>query len=399
MGSTSRPAGHPTRPHARLAAAAIFTVSTGLGVGMAGIAPAAADPGNGNAYGATQGNAGSAAPAEAPAVATAPTSTNANGNGNAAGTGNAGGNGAGKGQGGRSGNGQGGRSSQGQGGHGGSTHAQGHAPGSTQQHGGAGHAPSHGGGTTGQGDPAGNNGTVKIASLGELDGIPDNTPHPGCTFQVEWYGFDEGADVVSTVSFTEQAPTTGVGMTVDGPTEVFVGGDPATGAGTGTGLDGTQPYTLSFTGAPHPQQGYHVRLTVSTPRSIGNDTKTKVFWVEGCGPESTTPDTTSPSDAATVATTYGHFSDSHGQAHGTEHGNPHALPVSDAEVLGEQAFAAPLVTAPVATSVGAVLPTAVNAGVDADRSPATQSTSLLAMLLVLMGGVTGRLAWTRRARG
>ena len=37
-------------------------------------------------------------------------------------------------------------------------------------------------------DPAGNNGTVKIAPLGELDRIPNNTPHPGCTFQVEWCG-------------------------------------------------------------------------------------------------------------------------------------------------------------------------------------------------------------------
>ncbi|GEP32460.1 hypothetical protein NSZ01_02280 [Nocardioides szechwanensis] len=134
----------------------------------------------------------------------------------------------------------------------------------------------------GAGDPAGNNGTVKIAGLGELDGIPNNTPHPGCTFQVEWYGFDEGPDVVSQVSFAMHAPTSDVALSVAGDTSVFVGGDPASGAGTDSGLDGVETYTLTFDGAPHPKQGYHLKLTVATPRSQGNDTKTKVFWIEPC---------------------------------------------------------------------------------------------------------------------
>lgn len=130
--------------------------------------------------------------------------------------------------------------------------------------------------------PGGNNGTVKIAQLEDGDRTPDNTPHVGCSFQVEWYGYDDGADVVSTVTFDEQDPTTGVEMVVDGTAQVFVGEDRATGAGTATGLDARETYTVSFTGDPHPQQGYHVRVTVATPRSHGNDTKTKVFWVEGC---------------------------------------------------------------------------------------------------------------------
>ena len=150
-------------------------------------------------------------------------------------------------------------------------------------------------------DPAGNNGTVKIAPYGEMDGIPNNTPHPGCTFQVEWYGFDEGDDVVSQVSFAMHAPTTDVGLSVDGPAEVFVGGDSATGAGTETGLDGRETYTLSFDGEPHPKQGYHVKLTVATPHSKGNDTKTKVFWVEECDTAGTADDdsTTGDSDSGT----------------------------------------------------------------------------------------------------
>lgn len=152
--------------------------------------------------------------------------------------------------------------------------------GGTKEHAGAAEHGHHG-------DPAGNNGTVKIAPLGEMDGIPNNSPHPGCDFQIEWYGFDEGADIISTVTFAMQAPTKDAGLTVAGPSTVFVGGDPASGAGTATGLDGTQAYSLSFDGAPHPKQGYHVKLTVATPRSKGNDTKTKVFWVAPCETPST----------------------------------------------------------------------------------------------------------------
>lgn len=151
---------------------------------------------------------------------------------------------------------------------------------------------------SGPGSPPGNNGTVKVAGHGDLDRIPDNTPHPGCLFQVEWYGFDEGPDVISTVTFAAHAPTADVGLEVDGPDTVFVGADPARGAGTDGGLDGREVYTLTFDGAPHPQQGYHVRLTVSTPHSQGNDTKTKMFWVEECAPDSPPPGTT-PGDGAT----------------------------------------------------------------------------------------------------
>ncbi|GEP39758.1 hypothetical protein NPS01_34210 [Nocardioides psychrotolerans] len=136
----------------------------------------------------------------------------------------------------------------------------------------------------GASDPGGNNGTVKIVEDGDFDSIPNNDPHVGCTFSLEWYGFDKGADIISTVTFEMQAPTASVGLTVDGPPTVFVGGDPASGAGTPTGLDGRQAYTLSFDGPPHPIQGYHLKLTIETPGSQGSDKKYKVFWVEGCDP-------------------------------------------------------------------------------------------------------------------
>jgi len=151
-------------------------------------------------------------------------------------------------------------------------------------------------------DPPGNNGTVKVEGV-DLDAPPDNNPHQGCVFTIEWYGFDQGANIISNVTFSMQAPTADVGLTVNGPSSVFVGGDDASGAGTEAGLDGRQVYTLSFVGDPHPQQGYHIDLTVNTPGSIGNDSKSKVFWVEGCAPPPTTPPPTTPPPTTPPPTT------------------------------------------------------------------------------------------------
>jgi len=129
-------------------------------------------------------------------------------------------------------------------------------------------------------DPGGNNGTVKITPHGQDDGIPQNTPHVACPLDIEWYGFDEGADIVSTVTFTMQAPTSDVVVSGTEPSQVFVGGDPAGGAG--TDFDGEATYRLVFAGDPDPQQGYHLKVTVRTPGSQGADSKSKVVWVTPC---------------------------------------------------------------------------------------------------------------------
>jgi hypothetical protein len=257
-------------------------------------------------------------------------------------------------------------------GHGaGKGHGRGHGPGAGQAH----------------GDPSGNNGTVKIARLGSLDTIPSNTPHPGCTFQVEWYGFDEGPDVVSTVAFAMQAPTRDVGLTVDGPSQVFVGGDPASGAGTSTGLDGRQAYTLSFDGAPHPKQGYHVRLTVKTPRSRGNDTLTKVFWVEPCA--ATTPSGSGSRNPARRPSTPA----------AAVPGTP--VPVADGEA-GVTAADAPDDDAPgqadTATDATADVPTAVDAGAGSDTSVVGTVTSPAGLLTIALGLLTAVAAFLLRRR-
>lgn len=134
-------------------------------------------------------------------------------------------------------------------------------------------------------NPGGNNGTVKVEHV-DIDDPPENNPHVGCTFLLEWYGFDKGNDIISKVTFAMHAPTDDVVLTVaDGDSEVFVGEDDASGAGTASGLDATEQYTLGFDGDPHPVQGFHVKLTIHTPGSRGADVKHKVFWVEGCDDE------------------------------------------------------------------------------------------------------------------
>lgn len=128
-------------------------------------------------------------------------------------------------------------------------------------------------------DPPGNNGTVKIDRL-EFDTHPNNQPHVGCIFQVDFYGYDEG-DLDAAYTFTLVPPTAG-GSTGG---SVFIGQDAA---GGGTDLDAEVTVDLSSlinsSGVdPHPIQGYHVKLTVNAEGSQGADVKHKVFWVEGCG--------------------------------------------------------------------------------------------------------------------
>ncbi len=141
-------------------------------------------------------------------------------------------------------------------------------------------------------NPGGNNGTIKIDGI-PFDDHPNNEPHPGCIFQVDFYGFDEGA-LYADVLF-EAIPPTGAGEDLLTDT-VFIGEDDNSGGGSERGLDASQTYDLTaalqgFT--PHPKQGYHVKLTIHADGSQGADTKYKVFWVGPCdvGPPPVIPET------------------------------------------------------------------------------------------------------------
>jgi hypothetical protein len=126
--------------------------------------------------------------------------------------------------------------------------------------------------------PPGNNGTVKVDGR-DFDTLPNNEPHPGCDFQIDFYGYDEG-DLTADIFFTLQAPS-GSGPLAS-RTDIFIGEDPA---GGGTDLDAEEYFDLSAALAAsgafqHPIQGYHIKLTVHAEGSIGADVKHKVFWVK-----------------------------------------------------------------------------------------------------------------------
>jgi hypothetical protein len=159
-----------------------------------------------------------------------------------------------------------------------------------------------GGGTAAADDvgPPGNNGTVKVDGV-EFDDHPNNEPHVGCTFEVDFYGYDKG-DLFADVEFLAWPPTQreGDNQVLLSDPGIFIGEDDNSGGGSQAGLDAHEEYTLDFTGImPHPQQGFHVKLIVHADGSIGADTKYKVFWVNGCGETSTPTPSETPSESET----------------------------------------------------------------------------------------------------
>jgi len=147
-------------------------------------------------------------------------------------------------------------------------------------------------------NPPGNNGTIKIDDV-EFDDHPNNEPHVGCVFQVDFYGYDEG-DLDATVTFEAHPPTLRDGddqvLLAD---TVLIGEDDNSGGGSEAGLDASETYTLDLCGIePYANQGVHVKLTIHAEGSQGADVKHKVFWVTGCGPSPTT--TTKPGETTTT---------------------------------------------------------------------------------------------------
>ena len=96
-------------------------------------------------------------------------------------------------------------------------------------------------------NPPGNNGTIKIDDT-PFDDAPNNEPHVGCVFQVDFYGYDEG-DLDATVTFEAHPPTLRAGEDQVLLTDtVFIGEDDNSGGGSEAGLDASETYTLDFTG-------------------------------------------------------------------------------------------------------------------------------------------------------
>jgi hypothetical protein len=81
---------------------------------------------------------------------------------------------------------------------------------------------------------------VKIDGV-EFDDHPDNEPHVGCIFQVDWYGFDEGVDLFSHVTFEVHPPTGQPVILLED--DVFIGQDDNSGGGPRRGWMRRRPMT------------------------------------------------------------------------------------------------------------------------------------------------------------
>ncbi|MFN2616997.1 MAG: hypothetical protein ABR581_07710 [Thermoleophilaceae bacterium] len=127
-------------------------------------------------------------------------------------------------------------------------------------------------------DPKGNNGTIKIDDV-PFDSHPNNEPHVGCVFQVDFYGFDKGP-YNAKVTFQLQPPS---GRRVLRTDTVFIGEDAA---GGGTDLDAERTYDLNLDvmrSEFHPKQGWHIEVIVEAPGAGGKIArKSKVFWAHDC---------------------------------------------------------------------------------------------------------------------
>ncbi|GAA1132497.1 hypothetical protein [Nocardioides aquiterrae] len=143
--------------------------------------------------------------------------------------------------------------------------------------------PAHatGGGSTG----GGNKGSLKVSQVG---GAADesNEPKVGCTFDLQWYGFQRST---ATVKFESQAPTKNAVITkVAGPGSVELGS-----AASGRVMNTARTYTLKFTGAdPEAGKGYHVQVTTTARGTRGSESKSKTFWVTCDRADVTTPPVT-----------------------------------------------------------------------------------------------------------
>jgi hypothetical protein len=126
-------------------------------------------------------------------------------------------------------------------------------------------------------DPPGANGTIKIHQSDNDEGT-ENQPHVTCTFTVQFFGFD--ANEQGSLVFTAQPPTGQGQVLLDfGPETI------STDSAGGGPNDPDEAFTFSLNDfnlddiSPHPIQGFHVKLTVTT---TGGATKHKVFWVKPC---------------------------------------------------------------------------------------------------------------------
>jgi LPXTG-motif cell wall-anchored protein len=236
----------------------------------------------------------------------------------------------------------------------------------------------------GSGSPPGNNGTVKVDGT-PFDTHPDNQPHVGCAFQVDLYGYDLGADLEADVLFEAVSPTAGA----NGPAgttlleDTLEIGEDAAGGGNDLDAEGTYDLTAALAGIdPHPQQGWHVRLTIDADGSQGARVKHKVFWVSGCGGGTTT--TTTP-HGSTTSTTAQHGTTTTTAPHGstTTVSTPTTTPGTPTTAPGGPTTSATATPGGPTTTIHATT-TTVDAGGTLPRTGSSATGTLVAAGLALV---------------
>ena len=234
------------------------------------------------------------------------------------------------------------------------------------------------------GAPPGNNGTIKINNI-PVDGV-GNEPHVTCPFRLSLYNFDSGSGVSNAVVVTYVAqPPSGKNVVLP----------PSLGASNFTfpGPNTYQDYSFDpiATLGPlykHPQQGYHVKVTVKVTSTVPKGksgkpttkvaTKHKVFWLT-CDPASPPPTTPPPTETPTPTIT----------PTTTETPTPTVTPTPSTSVLGEKHTRKP--------------PTTHVKGVKVTRLAFTgiSSRTLAVYALATLGFVftgSGLLVWGRRPK-
>ncbi len=150
----------------------------------------------------------------------------------------------------------------------------------------------------------GNVGTVKIDDV-DIAAVPNNEPHvDDCEFEVEFFGYPASVTATATIF---HVPPTGDGSEIASDS-VVLDNDDESGGGSAEGFDGSVAFDLTdeLSGfEPHPQQGWHLRLEVTTEPDTPGGSKNKEFWVIGCAPVTTTtaPEATTTTEAPGGTTT------------------------------------------------------------------------------------------------
>jgi hypothetical protein len=134
-------------------------------------------------------------------------------------------------------------------------------------------ADGNGPGARAEGD--GNRGSVKIRATGAETHPPSNQPHPGCLFDVHFFGFDAGS---ADVTFRAHPPTGGGDRPVLLSTSVDLEGARGNGLSAVLTAVDLRPAFEAAGITPHDRQGHHVKLLVDAGGPGG--AKQKVFWID-----------------------------------------------------------------------------------------------------------------------